>query len=111
MKYFGHNALTAVLVTVLAGCASAPPLSEAGARVRAVTAEQAKQCKFVKTVQYTDRILGMGKDPTVMRAIGETNLRNEVGLTGANAFVVTKNDSNWFLGNVDYQAEAFTCPS
>lgn len=97
------------LVATLTACASAPPMTDAGSRVRVITAEQAKACKFVRVVQYNDRILGMGKDPTVMKAIGETSLRNEVGAAGANAFVLTKDDSNWFLGTVAYQGDAYTC--
>jgi hypothetical protein len=98
------------LVTTITACASAPPMTDAGSRVRVITAEQSKACKFVRVVQYNDRIISVGKDSTVMKAIGETNLRNEVGATGANAFVLTKDDSNWFLGTVAYQGDAYTCP-
>lgn len=99
-----------VLVAGLASCASAPPLTDAGSRVRVISADQSKACKFIKIVQYNDRIISMGKDQTVMKAIGETNLRNQVGATGANAFVLVKDDSNWFLGTVAYQGDAYTCP-
>jgi hypothetical protein len=94
----------------LTACASAPPLSDSGSRARFISAEQAKTCKFVKVVQYTDRILSMGKNATVMKAIGEAGLRNEVGAAGANAVVITKDESEWFLGNVGYTGEAFNCP-
>lgn len=97
------------LVALLAACASAAPLTDAGSRVRFISADQAKGCKFVKVVQYTDRILSMGKNATVMKSIGEAGLRNEVGLSGANAVVITKDESDWFLGNVGYTGEAFTC--
>ena len=93
----------------LTACASAPPLTDAGSRVRFISAEQAKSCKFVKIVQYTDRILSMGKNATVMKAIAEAGLRNEAGTTGANAVVITKDDSEWFLGNIGYSGEAFLC--
>lgn len=93
----------------LTACASAPPLTEAASQVRFISAEKAKTCKFVKVVQYTDRILSIGKNATVMRAIGEAGLRNEAGTTGANALVITKDESEWFLGNVGYTGEAFTC--
>jgi len=52
----------------------------------------------------------MGKNATVMKSIGEAGLRNEVGSTGANAVVITKEESDWFLGNVGYTGEVFTCP-
>jgi hypothetical protein len=54
--------------------------------------------------------MGLGKDDTVMKSIGDTNLRNEVAAVGGNAYVILKNDSNWFLGTVAYQAEAYVCP-
>lgn len=100
---------TLTLLGALVGCASAPPLTEPGARVRIIDAQQAKACKFVRVVQYNDRILAMGKNATVMKAIGETNMRNEVARAGANAFVLTKDDSEWFLGNVAYQGDAYEC--
>lgn len=98
------------LLVCLASCASAPPLTEAGARVRVITAEQAKSCKFVQTVQYNDRIDSMGKTPSLMDAIGENNLRNEVGAVGANAYVSTKAERETFLGTVDYEGDAYICP-
>lgn len=109
-RVFMRKFLATSILLAVAGCASAPPLSSAGASVRAITTDQAKACKFVRVVQYNDRINSMGKDPTVMKAIGETSLRNEVGAAGANAYVSTKEDSNWFLGNVAYQGEAYLCP-
>lgn len=104
----GFSAI-AFLTVLLGACASAPPLTEAGSRVRLLSAEQAKSCKFVRVVQYNDRILGMGKNATVMKAIGETNLRNEVARVGGNAFVIQRDESEWFLGNVAYQGEAYEC--
>lgn len=98
-----------ILAVVLTGCASAPPLTDAGAHVRRITTKQAQACKFVQTVQYDDRIFSTGKTPTVMQAIGENNLRNAVGRTDANAFVVTKDESDWFLGTISYQADAYEC--
>ncbi len=102
-------AICSLLALFLAACASAPPLTEAGSRVRLISAEQARACRFVKVAQYNDRILSTGKNATVMKAIGETNLRNEVGAAGGNAFVITKDHSEWFLGNVAYTGEAFVC--
>lgn len=104
--------LAAFLLTVaLTACASAPPpLSEAASRVRFITADQAKSCKFVKVVQYTDQISGAGRSATLMRAIGEAGLRNEAGKTGANALVVTKSDSSWISGSVGYTGEVYNCP-
>jgi hypothetical protein len=104
-----HKLASVFFIVLLTSCASAPTLTDAGAHVREITAKQARSCKFVQTIQYNDRIFEMGKDPTVMKAIGENNLRNKVGLSGANAFVLTKDDSDWFLGTVAYQGDAYIC--
>jgi len=110
MRGTAASLTTLTFVVFLTACASSPPLTDAASRVRFITADQAKSCKFVKVVQYTDRILSMGKNATVMKSIGEAGLRNEVGSTGANAVVITKEESDWFLGNVGYTGEVFTCP-
>lgn len=99
-----------ILIIFVASCASAPPLTQAGAQVRVITAEQAKACKFVKTVQYNDRIDSMGKTPSLMDAIGENNLRNMVAAAGANAYIATKSERETFLGTVDYEGDAYICP-
>lgn len=101
---------TIILPLGLIACASAPPLTDAGSRVRIVTEQQSNLCKFDRVVQYNDRILSMGKDPTVMKAIGETNLRNQVGSIGDNSFVIKKYSSDWFLGTISYVGEAYVCP-
>ena len=101
---------TILTVVLFLGCASAPSLTDTGSRVRLIQKDQAAQCRFLRVVQYSDRVLGMGKSPTVMKAIGETSLRNAVAAVGGNAFVLLKDDSDWFLGNVAYQGEAFVCP-
>lgn len=111
MQYSHLASLAAIaLAASFAGCASAPPLSTDGARVRAIDVAAARSCRFVQTVQYTDRIHALGKDTTTMRAIGEANLRNLVGAAGANSYVLTKDESNWFLGTVAYTGEAYACP-
>lgn len=99
-----------LLFLLLSGCASAPPLSNRGAQVRGLLPGQVAACKYLQTVQYNDRIMGLGKDGTLMKSIGDTNLRNEVAAVGGNEYVVLKNDSNWFLGTVAYQADAYICP-
>lgn len=106
---YRHAAI--LLAVSLSACASAPPLTEAGAHVRKITTEQARSCKFLRIVQYNDNLfLNVGKNPTVMRAIGDTNMLNLVAAAGANAYVLTKDDSNWFIGTVAYQGDAYICP-
>ena len=97
-------------IVLLVSCASAPPLTDGGAQVRQITKAYSAQCEFVKIVQYNDRIDSMGKNATLMKAIGDTNIRNMVALADGNAFVPQKEDADWFLGNVAYQAEVFRCP-
>ena len=102
----------AAACATIVGCANPPAVTDAGARLRILTAEQAGKCKFLRSVQYDDRYYTMGKTPGVMKAIGESSLRNEVAIKApdANAMVVTRDDSSWFVGSVSYQAEAYTCP-
>jgi hypothetical protein len=99
-------------ILFLAGCANAPAVNNSASRIRLISKEEAMSCRFIRIVQYDDRIYALGKSATVMRAIGETGLRNEVAsqAAGANAFVLKKDDSSWFLGTVAYQGEAFSCP-
>lgn len=95
----------------IAGCANPPAVSDSGSRLRMISAEQAGKCKFLRSVQYDDRIYTLGKTPGVMKSIGESGLRNEVAVRApeANAIVVTRDESSWFVGSVSYQAEAYAC--
>lgn len=104
-------ALGALLLgAVLIGCASAPALTDGGSRVRQITAEVAKQCRFVKVVQFTKRVYRVGKDATTMRAIGETGLRNAVATAGGNAYVLVRDDSSGLTGSIAYTGEGYRCP-
>jgi hypothetical protein len=105
-----NEILLILLITVLSGCASAPELSDVGSKAREITEQDAKHCKFIKIIQYNDRIYSFGKDPTIIRSIGVNNIKNKVGSAGANAYVTTKDDSNWFMGSIAYQADAYKCP-
>lgn len=92
------------------GCATAPSLTGSGKLARQIDVQQAKMCRFIQVVNYDDRIIGMGKDGTVMKAIGDNSIRNATGAAGGNAYVLTKEDDNWFLGNISFQADAYFCP-
>ena len=76
-----------------------------------MSAEQARKCKFLRSVQYEDRTYSFGKTPGVMKSIGESGLRNEtvVRAPDANAIVISRGESNWFAGATSYQAEAYAC--
>jgi hypothetical protein len=97
------------IVFLVAGCASVPPLSSGGEHVRLITAADAKVCKFVQNVTYTDTLTGMGKSYGLVHQAGETGLRNAVAGVGGNAYVSTQADADWFWGHVNYSGEAYKC--
>lgn len=109
---FATRALVAAGVCMaIAGCANPPAVADIGSRLRMISAEQAGKCKFLRSVQYDDRIYTLGKTPGVMKSIGESGLRNEVAARApeANAIVLTRDESSWFVGSISYQAEAYAC--
>jgi hypothetical protein len=107
----GRNSLWALAATlVVSACASVPRLTPAATKVRQITAEEAKGCKFLQVVQYTDTLAGMGKSPGLVHQAGDIGLRNEIGSIGGNAFVSTQADADWFWGHVNYSGEAYRCP-
>lgn len=99
-----------IATALVGGCASVPPLTPAASQVRQITAEEAKACAFVRVVQYTDTINGMGKSYGLVHQAGDIGLRNKVGTVGGNAFVSTQADADWFWGHVNYSGEAYKCP-
>jgi len=101
--------LTTLIMLVLSSCATAPRLTEGGAKVRKVTQKQAEKCAFIRTVQYQDRILSLGKEPLIMRSIGLNNIRNKVSAVRGNAYVLTRKESNFFMGSIFYEADAYKC--
>lgn len=95
-----------------AGCATqgpAAPHADANS-VRLIAADDASACKFVTTIHYFDTIVAEGEDPSVNKSIAEQNLKRKVAASGANAFVVVRNDSNFYLGRVSYDGKAYACP-
>lgn len=98
------------LLLLAAGCATVPQLTPAGSKVRAITVTDAKGCKFLQTVQYTDTLAGPGKSPGLVHQAGDIGLRNAIGAIGGNAFVSVQADADWFWGHVNYSGEAYRCP-
>lgn len=78
--------------------------------MRQISADDAKACKFLQTVQYTDTVQGTGKTPGLVHQTGDVGLRNAVGSVGANTFVSVQADADWFFGHVNYSGEAYRCP-
>lgn len=105
-----HNKLLIGSLLALSGCATPPPLSEGASQVRIINPSQARSCTFIRQIQYRDRILGAGKDPTVMDEIGVDSLRNLVVMAGGNSLIITNPDSSWFTGSINYEGEAYRCP-
>lgn len=98
-------------VSVLAaGCATVVPLTDGGAQVRQITADQSKSCKFVRAVSFTDTLMGTGKTPGLVHQDGENGIRDDVAAAGGNAYVSDLADADWFFGHVNYTAEAYHCP-
>lgn len=93
-----------------AGCATVVPLTDGGAQVRQIRSEQAKSCTFLRTVSYTNTLMGTGKTPGLVHQDGENGIRDDVAAAGGNAFVSVQADADWFFGHVNYTAEAYRCP-
>jgi hypothetical protein len=104
------SAASAAMLIVVGGCASVPPLTSMGSKVRQMTADDAKHCHFLQAVTYTDTLAGMGKSYGLVHQAGENGLRNAIGGVGGNAFVSTEADADWFWGHVNYAGEAYKCP-
>ncbi|MGA9473662.1 MAG: hypothetical protein WBV36_14445 [Terriglobales bacterium] len=92
------------------GCATVTPLTDGGASVREISADQAKQCSFLRTVSFTDTLEGAGKSAGLVHQDGENGIRDDVASYGGNAYVSRQADADWFWGHVNYTAEAYRCP-
>jgi ABC-type phosphonate transport system ATPase subunit len=95
---------------VLSACATVVPLTDGGARVREITAAQATQCTFLRTVSFTDALAGAGKSWGLVHQDGENGIRDDVAAYGGNAYISRQADADWFWGHVNYTAEAYRCP-
>ncbi len=108
-RFWAINCTTIIVPLLLISCASVPDLTERGSMMREISKARSNECEFIKLVHYNDRIDGMGKNRTLMKAIGDTNIRNLSAETGGDSFVVIKSDANVFLGSIAYQAEVYNC--
>lgn len=102
-------AMILLSLLALSSCVTIPPLSEGGATVRRISEARAEKCQFIKRVEYRDKIVGFGIQPATMTAIGVHGIRNRVALTGANAFVLHRKESEIFFGTIFYSADAYKC--
>lgn len=103
-----HKWVPCIAVAVV-GCASVVPLNSGGEHVRLITADDAKACKFIQNVTYTETVAGIGKSYGLVHEAGENGLRNAVAGVGANAYISTQADADWFFGHVNYSGEAYRC--
>jgi hypothetical protein len=108
MKGFLRNYIPLIVAASFGACARVLALTPTGARVRQVSADEAKACKFVQTLQYTDTVHGTGKTPGLVHQTVDIGLRNEV--VSANAFIGVHADADWFSGHVSHSGEAYPCP-
>jgi hypothetical protein len=99
--------------SALAGCAGAriPPLTEGGMHVRQITVEEGLNCTYIKNVDYTAKLHGIGKTYELVHQAGENGIRNLIATMGGNAYVYTRGDAETFGGQVHYSGEAFKCPA
>jgi len=102
--------LILILFACLGACVSVPPLTERAKTVREIPSSLAKDCKFIKMVEFNHRTFALSRNSNSMTALGNAGIQNAVAETGANAFVLVGNDSNAFTETVDYKAEAYRCP-
>jgi hypothetical protein len=89
----------AILVATVSGCAS---LSEDGARVRIVTAQEKPSCQFIKLVTVR---ASLGPDKTgqaLKRAL------NETAAAGGDSFFPVNINQDWFDG-ASAAGEALKC--
>ena len=95
--------ISVTLTLFLLGCAA--QLSQEGRMVREVQADWATKCKFLGVVDASE---GNGFDVPDDRRGALNSLRNQVALTGGNAFVLSQTSSSGFRTLV--QADAYKCP-
>jgi len=110
-EVFNKGKIFIILVTLFCtACVGYPIITSEGAKVRIISIDESKHCDFVQIVQYNDRILKMGRNRVNMKAIGDTNIRNQVARTGGNSFLLVKEEINLFFGSIAFQAKVFLCP-
>lgn len=99
-----RRALLALLAAVVAsGCPA--HLTEAGARVRIVSADALPRCTRLAPVSFT---AANGASTADNEAVATDRVRNEVAALGGNAFHVTARDVGRFRTVV--HADALRCP-
>ena len=98
-----------VSLASLSACASAPALSQDGSSVRQITVQKARTCDFLANVKFAKAIDGLGKTPSLVQEIGLNGLKNDVAAAGGNAYLLTDQSSDWFIGYVDLAARAYQC--
>jgi hypothetical protein len=96
----------AALIAILAaaGCATAP-LTQGGARVRAVLPDQTSRCRLLGPVEGSH---ANGASVQENEAFATDDVRNQVAKLGGNAFAVTRRTSSMWRSVV--AADAYQCP-
>ncbi len=100
-----------ILALTLAGCAAhVPSLTPEAFHVRAIADAQVSSCTYLKDVDYTARLRGMGKSWEEVHQAGENGLRNMVASVGGNAYLNTRMEAESFSGRIHYSGQAYKCP-
>jgi hypothetical protein len=102
--------LAASALFALTACAAIPALTDAGAQVEQITAQEASSCEPLRVIAFHRTVLSNGRNPSALEEIGQNGLRNAIGKAGGNAFVRADSHGDWFYGNVNYSAQAYKCP-
>lgn len=80
--------------------------------VRRINADDGLACKYLKNVDYTAKLSGMGLSYEEVHQAGENGMRNLVAGVGGNAYVNTRMEvhGHW-TKHLHYSGEVFQCPS
>jgi hypothetical protein len=95
-----RSILLITAVVAMAGCATA--LTDAGQKVRIVTANQKERCETIKMVTFNQR-LGPDKPGNAMKAV-----LNETAAVGGNGFYMVSSSADWAEG-ASVIGEALRC--
>jgi hypothetical protein len=96
-----RTAFAVALVTLVAGCA----MSGSHGRIRQIEGDAAARCKFLGSVEDTER---SGWDMSDDQLGGASQIRRKVSAMGGNAFVLTHGKPSGFGPTI--QADVYRCP-
>lgn len=84
-------------------------IERGGKRVRRISEARAEKCQFIKRVEYQDKIYSLGQGTGSDGSDRSSHYPYKVALTGGNAFVLHRKESDIFFGGIFYSADAYKC--